>query len=88
MEVLVDGHVLTGMDPADGDKAGMSPLPVAWIRQPNAKRGTGRVFCSTMGAAVDMKDGSLRRLLVNGICWCMGMEAKISRDRSVDPVGE
>jgi type 1 glutamine amidotransferase len=88
VEVLVDGHVLTGMDPADGDKAGMSPLPVAWIRQPNAKRGTGRVFCSTMGAAVDMKDGNLRRLLVNGIYWCMGMEAKISLDRSVDPVGE
>jgi hypothetical protein len=42
VEVLVDGHVLTGMDPADGDKAGMSPLPVAWIRQPNAERGTGR----------------------------------------------
>lgn len=87
VEVLVDGHVLTGMDPADQVKPGMPPLPVAWIRQPNSEKGTGRIFCSTMGAAIDLKDRSLRRLIVNGIYWCMGMESDIALDRSVDPVG-
>ena len=87
VEVLVNGHVLTGMDPSDPEKEGMPPLPAAWIRQPNADKGTGRIFCSTMGAAIDLKDKSLRRLIVNGIYWCMGMESEISLDRSVDPVG-
>jgi type 1 glutamine amidotransferase len=88
VEVLVNGHVLTGMDPADEDKPDMPPLPVAWIRQPNAETGTGRIFCSTMGAAIDLKDKFLRRLLVNGIYWCMGMESDISPKRCACPVGE
>ncbi|MBI1336531.1 MAG: hypothetical protein GC164_06175 [Phycisphaera sp.] len=87
VRVLVDGHVLTGMDPSDTNKPGMPPLPVAWIREPNPQKGTGRVFCSTMGAAIDLKDQNLRRLLVNGIYWCMGMEQSIDPTRSVDPVG-
>jgi type 1 glutamine amidotransferase len=86
-EVLVDGHVLTGMDPNDDVKPDTPPLPVAWIRQPDAGRGTGRVFCSTMGAAIDLKDPNLRRLLVNGIYWCMGLESLIDTSRSVDPIG-
>lgn len=87
VEVLVDGHVLTAMDPNDPDKPDKSTMPVAWIRQPNAAVGTGRIFCSTMGAAIDFKDASLRRLVTNGIYWCMGMESEISLDRSTDPVG-
>lgn len=87
VEVLVDGHVLTGMDPKDGDKPGTVTMPVAWIRQPNPATGTGRIFCSTMGAAIDLKDKFLRRLLVNGIYWCMGMESEISTERCVCPVG-
>jgi len=87
VQVLVDGHVLTGMNPDDPEKPGTAMMPVAWIRQPNAEKGTGRIFCSTMGAAVDLLDVSLRRLLVNGIYWCMGLEKDISSARSVDPVG-
>lgn len=87
VEVLVDGHVLTGMDSNDPEKPDTVTMPVAWIRQPNPARGTGRVFCSTMGAAVDLEDESLRRLIANGIYWCMGMEAEISVARSVCPVG-
>ena len=86
VEVLVDGHVLTGMDPKDPEKPNTPTMPVAWTRQPNTETGTGRILCSTMGAAVDLKDQSLRRLVVNGIYWCMGMESEISLDRSVDPV--
>ena len=88
VKVLVDGHVLTGMNPDDPEKPGTPTMPVAWIRQPNAKTGTGRIFCSTMGAAVDLIDEPLRRLIVNGIYWCMGMEADIEADYCVDPVGD
>jgi len=88
VEVLINGHVLTGMDPADEMKPDTPPLPVAWIRQPNADRGTGRIFCSTMGAAIDLKDKFLRRLLVNGIYWCMGMESEITLERCACPVGD
>ncbi len=86
VEVLVDGHVLIGMDPKDPEKPDTPTMPVTWIRQPKAETGTGRILCSTMGAAMDLKDQSLRRLVVNGIYWCMGMESEISLDRSVDPV--
>ncbi len=86
--ILVDGHVLTGMDPADPPKPDTVTMPVAWIRQPNPTTGTGRIFCSTMGAAIDLRDASLRRLIVNGIYWCMGMESEISLDRAVRPVGD
>jgi hypothetical protein len=88
VEVLVDGQVLTGMNPADPPKPDTTTMPAAWIRQPNAARGTGRIFCTTMGAAVDLQDASLRRLIVNGCYWCLGREAEISLDRSSEPVGE
>ena len=88
VEVLVDGHVLTGMDSDDEEKPDTETMPVAWVRQPNAETGTGRIFCSTMGAAIDLEDESLRRLIVNGIYWCMGMASEISLERSVAPVGE
>jgi type 1 glutamine amidotransferase len=83
VEVLVDGHVLTGMNPADPVKPNTPTMPVAWIRELKG----ARVFCSTMGAATDLQDRSLRRLLVNGIYWCLGMENQIDPHRSVDPVG-
>ena len=56
-------------------------------RRFNEEKGTGRVFCSTMGAAIDLKDQNLRRLIINGIYWCMGMEDAIDTSLSVDPVG-
>lgn len=87
-EVLVDGHVLTGMDQSDPLKPDTPTMPVAWIRQPGKPEGTGRVFCSTMGASVDFLDSSLRRLVINGIYWCMGLEKQISLDQCIDPVGK
>jgi type 1 glutamine amidotransferase len=87
VEMIVHGHVLTGMDPGDGEKPDTPTMPVAWLRQPNSATGAGRIFCSTMGASVDLKDAALRRLVVNGIYWCLGMEPEISLQRSVDPVG-
>lgn len=87
VQVLVDGHVVANMEPDGPAKPDTPTMPVAWIRQPSAERGTGRIFCTTMGASTDFLDRSLRRLLVNGMYWCMGLEDKIDPDRSVDPVG-
>lgn len=87
VKVIMDGHVLVGMNPTDPKKPETPTMPLAWIREPNPQTGTGRVMCSTMGAATDLRDASLRRLLINGIYWCMRMESDISADRSVDPVG-
>ena len=35
-------------------------------------------FNTTMGASVDLESEGLRRLLVNGCYWCMGMEGRYS----------
>lgn len=86
-EILVDGHVLVDMRPDAPAKQNTPTMPLAWIRHPDERRKTGRVFCSTMGAATDLRDASLRRLLVNGMYWCMGMEGQITPDMRVDPVG-
>lgn len=88
VDVLIDGHVLVSMKPDDPPKPDTPTMPVAWIRRPNAVTGTGRIFCSTMGAAVDFNDASLRRLVINGVYWCMGLESEISPGRNVEPVGK
>ncbi len=87
VNVIMDGHVLVGMNPTDPKKPDTPTMPLVWTRDPNPATGTGRIICSTMGAATDLCDASLRRLLINGIYWCMGMESDISIERSVDPVG-
>lgn len=84
--VLAHGHVLASMQPDAPEAPQMPTMPVAWLRHPNAQRCTGRVFCSTMGAATDLLDPSLRRLIVNAVYWCLGMENQISITRSVEPV--
>lgn len=87
VRVLVEGHVLTTLDPTSPVNAAKPWMPIAWTREPDPHQGTGRVFCSTMGAANDLADASLRRLLINAMYWCMGLEQAIQPDSQVDPVG-
>jgi hypothetical protein len=65
-------------------------LPVAWIKSyqiPGGKK--GRVFATTMGAAVDLMSEGTRRMLVNAVYWCIGLEDKIPRHGTkVDLVGD
>lgn len=75
-----------------GKKVAATPndpmMPVAWIKTHTGKSGkTARVFTTTMGAAVDLKNEGLRRLLVNAAYWCLGMEDKIPNRANVDLVG-
>ncbi len=88
-DVLVFGAVLVGMDPADEMNTDKPPLPMAWIKTHTSESGNkSRVFCTTSASAVDLVSAGLRRLLVNGCYWCMGMEDQIPDESNVDCVGE
>jgi len=88
-KILVFGQVLIGMNPSDKPNTDKPMMPLAWIKTYIGEQGkTSRVFCTTMGASVDLKSEGLRRLLVNGCYWCMGMENQIPDKSNVDYVGE
>jgi hypothetical protein len=90
--VLVYGQVLEGMEP--GDKPVEGPkndpmMPLAWTKGFTGSSGkTARIFCTTMGAAIDLESEGLRRLLVNACYWCLGMEDRIPDKSNVEYVGE
>lgn len=50
-------------------------MPVAWSREvKNAAGTTNKVLTTTMGSATDLMSEDLRRLLVNGVFWGLGIE--------------
>lgn len=86
-EVLVLGQVLSGMKPDDPPVDGpqnQPMMPVAWTRTYKG----GRVFTTTMGAAEDLENESVRRMVLNACYWAMGMEARIRAGLDVRLVGE
>ncbi len=86
-QVLLDGQVLTGMNPGDDPKPDTATMPIAWIKEYTGDEGkASRVFCTTMGAATDLLSADLRRLVVNAAYWGMGMEGSIDPSRSVEPL--
>lgn len=88
-KVLVHGQVLVGMEPDDPPKPDTTTMPMAWIKTYTGETGnTCRVFNTTMGASVDLESEGLRRLLVNGIYWCVGLENEIHHTAHVDYVDE
>jgi hypothetical protein len=90
-KVLMHAQVLAGMKPTDKPVAGRKNNPMmamAWTKTyPGTKGRTGRVFTTTMGAATDLENEGLRRLLVNAVYWCVGMEGRIPAKANVDVVG-
>ena len=91
-KVLVWGQVLTGMKPADPPLDGPKNnpmMPLVWTREYTGEKGkTAKIVTTTMGAAIDLENEGLRRLLVNACYWTLGLEDKISAQSSVEPVGE
>ncbi len=64
-------------------------MPVAWTNTFTGRSGkSSRVFATTMGAASDLVNEGLRRLIVNGVYWSLGMEKKIPKRAKVDLVGD
>ncbi|MCX7010531.1 MAG: hypothetical protein NTY53_25355, partial [Kiritimatiellaeota bacterium] len=62
-------------------------MPVVWTREYKNEAGTvNRILCTTMGAATDLESEGLRRLVVNGVYWGLGLDVPIHAN--VDVVGE
>lgn len=76
---LVLGEVLSGMHPTDPPVEGPKNnpmLPVAWTKTYQG----ARIFTTTMGAAEDLENEALRRMLVNACYWALGMEVPVKAD--------
>jgi len=90
--ILARGQVLTGMESGSAaadyrknNKAGTEQavnepmMPIAWTREVKNQAGkTNKILCTTMGAASDLTNASLRRLVVNGVYWGLGMAVPAS----------
>ncbi|MBN2450288.1 MAG: hypothetical protein JXR77_07855 [Lentisphaeria bacterium] len=99
--VLLRGQVLQGMAPTDSpatyrkkrstdavEQPVNDPMmPIAWVREARPEAGRpGRVLCTTMGAATDLACEDLRRLIVNGVFWGLGLDVPSRADVTlVDP---
>ena len=86
-KILVRGQVLAGMSPTDPPVPGSknNPMqPVAWTRlYKNEAGNTNKIFCTTMGAATDLENEGLRRLVVNAVYWGAGLEVPANADVKV-----
>ena len=94
---LVLGAVLKGMNvgdkPISGDddpeKKNDPMMPVVWTKTYESPSGvSGRVMNTTMGAATDFVEPGLRRIVVNGTFWALGLESHIKPDAKIDFVTE
>jgi nicotinamidase-related amidase/type 1 glutamine amidotransferase len=56
-----------------GTVPGKDPEPVAWTNRPRA--GGGRVFYTSLGHPDDFENPAFRKLLLNGLCWTLGIAA-------------
>jgi len=64
-------------------------MPVAWTNAYTTATGKrARVFTTTMGAADDIENEAMRRLVVNAVYWAVGLEAKIPEQANVAFVGK
>ncbi len=94
-KILLRGQVLKGMLPTDppasyakkraSDKqeqdVNTPMMPVAWTRVYKNETGNiNKVLCTTMGAATDLQNEDLRRLIVNGVYWGLGLEVPEKAD--------
>ena len=95
VKILFRGQSLAGMKPTDppadyprkGQGINNPMMPIAWTRAVQNEAGkVNRVLCTTMGAATDLENEGLRRLVVNGIYWGLGME--VPKKANVEIVGE
>ncbi|WP_395751064.1 ThuA domain-containing protein [Prosthecobacter sp.] len=98
--ILVRGQILQGMTPdtapasykkataAKVEQDVNSPMmPVAWLRTVKNEGGSeNKIIASTMGAATDLTNEGLRRMVVNGVYWGLGLEVPEKADVSI--VGE
>ena len=91
-KALVLGQVVKGMKPQDPPLEGKKNdpmMPVAWVKTFTTESGkVGKAFTTTMGAATDLENEPLRRMLVNAAYWAVGLESQIPAKADVTLVGE
>jgi hypothetical protein len=59
------------------------PMPVVWTRlHKNDSGTTTRILTTTMGSATDLENEGLRRLVVNGVYWGLGLDVPDRADVS------
>ena len=86
--VLARGIILNGMARDASVDTSKMVMPVVWVRDYLSRSSkVARIFCTTQGASEDILSEGFRRLLVNAHFWCLGMEASIKADNTVDFVG-
>ncbi len=73
--ILLRGEVTESFDPSSKgfDPKNKPMQAVAWVREVK----NSRIFTTTMGAASDLVDEDLRRLVVNGVFWGLGVEVPV-----------
>lgn len=95
--ILVRGQILQGMTPDSPPAAYVKAnaakveqdvntpmMPVAWVRVVKNDAGTeNKILATTMGAATDLANEGLRRLVVNGVLWGLGLEVPEKADVSI-----
>ncbi len=100
--ILVLGQVLKGMSATDapatyrkktakGVEQGVNDpmMPVVWTRNHTNEAGkVNKILTTTLGSATDLQSEGLRRLIVNGTYWAVGLEKKIPKKSKVELVGE
>ena len=62
-------------------------MPIAWTKTyqiPNGK--PGKTFATTIGSSSDLLAEGVRRMMINGVYWCLGMDVPERADVSL--VGE
>jgi len=91
-----ENDIFFGMKPTDNElatennnglKVNGELMPIAWTKSYQISGGEkGKAFTSTIGAASDMLNEGVRRLLVNGIFWTMN--ETVPEKANVDLVGD
>ena len=84
--ILLRGEVTQSFDPksAGVEKKNNPMQPVAWTREYKHKSGkVNKILTTTMGAASDLVDEDLRRLVVNGVYWGLNMKVPAKADVSI-----
>lgn len=80
-QVLIYGQPTKGMTPASPPNLDKSIMPVAWTMTYEIEPGKkGKVFTSTMGAATDLLNEDLRRMVVNACYWTTDLKVPEKAD--------
>jgi len=86
--ILGKNQVLDSMKPDGKPIPNKPPSPSIWVRTYKSASGKeGRVFTSTQGASEDIISEGVRRCIINGVFWCMGLEENIKANMDVAFVG-